>query len=124
MTNRPLARRANPSHPYIYRSKMMMDGGEFLVGTLSSLQNNPEGRASWIIAGLWKATMPSSKVNTTSATATSGNDTAKNTSVTSSGYLLMDDSAVSILLDPTKTKNHFDNTPIFGTFIRHVLVRL
>jgi hypothetical protein len=64
---------------------MMMAGGEFLVGTLSSLQNNPEGRASWIIAGLWKATMPSSKVNTTSATATSGNTTGKNTSVTSSG---------------------------------------
>jgi hypothetical protein len=84
MTNRPLARRANPSHPYIYRSKMMMAGGEFLVGTLSSLQNNPEGRA-WIIAGLWKATMPSSKVNTTSATATSGNTTGKNTSVSSSG---------------------------------------
>jgi hypothetical protein len=36
---------------------------------------------------------------------------------------IMDDSAESILLDPTKTKNHFDNTPIFGTVIRHVLVK-
>ena len=29
--------------------------------------------------------------------------------------ILMDESAVSIWLDPSKTKNHFGNTPIYGT---------
>ena len=29
--------------------------------------------------------------------------------------ILMDESAVSIWLNPSKTKNHFGNTPIYGT---------
>jgi hypothetical protein len=28
---------------------------------------------------------------------------------------IMDDSAVSILFDPSKTNNHFGNTPIYGS---------
>jgi len=177
----PLARGANSSHPYLYGGKMMMAGGEFLVGTLSSLQNNPEGKPSWIVSGLWKATLPSSKANTTSAAPTSGNNTGTNTSSTGSGKFasmfnmvmingsalhkhtiynatitkvsnpdnkttimngtaivtmkngpvsnvpisikIMDDSAVSIWLDPTKTNNHFGNKPIFGTVVKHVLVK-
>ena len=35
----------------------------------------------------------------------------------------LDDNVISIWVDPTKTMNHFGNTPIYGTIIQDVLVR-
>src|SRR5919204_4906094 len=35
----------------------------------------------------------------------------------------MNDNTVSISVDPTKTDNHFGNTPIFGTILKHVVVK-
>ena len=35
----------------------------------------------------------------------------------------MNDNTISIWVDPTKTDNHFGNTPIFGTILKHVVVK-
>jgi hypothetical protein len=35
----------------------------------------------------------------------------------------MGDKVISIWVDPTKTDNHFGNTPIFGTILKHVIVK-
>ena len=35
----------------------------------------------------------------------------------------MNDNTISIWVDPTKTDNHFGNTPIFGTIFKHVIVK-
>jgi hypothetical protein len=35
----------------------------------------------------------------------------------------MNDNTISIWVDPTKTNNHFGNTPIFGTILKHVIVK-
>jgi hypothetical protein len=35
----------------------------------------------------------------------------------------MNDNTISIWVDPTKTDNHFGNTPIFGTILKHVIVK-
>jgi hypothetical protein len=35
----------------------------------------------------------------------------------------MNDNTISIWVDPTKTNNHFGNTPIFGTILKHVVVK-
>jgi hypothetical protein len=61
----------------------------------------------------------------TGSPSTNGNTTAYNGTVTVSlkkgpakdvpiSIKLMDDSAVSIWIDPSKTENHFGNTPIYG----------
>jgi hypothetical protein len=75
---------AYSSHPYIFVDKMMMRSGDFLMGTISGLQNNPEGKPTWIVSGMWKASLPS-KVNSTFAVPTLGNNTGANTPATSSG---------------------------------------
>ena len=63
---------------------MMMRSGDFLMGTISGLQNNREGKPTWIVSGMWKASLPS-KVNSTFAVPTLGNNTGSNTPATSSG---------------------------------------
>jgi hypothetical protein len=35
----------------------------------------------------------------------------------------MNDNTISIWVDQTKTNNHFGNTPIFGTILKHVIVK-
>ena len=35
----------------------------------------------------------------------------------------MNDNTISIWIDPTKTDSHFGNTPIFGTILKHVIVK-
>jgi hypothetical protein len=35
----------------------------------------------------------------------------------------MDNNIISIMPDPAKTKDHFGNTPIYGTIVRDILIR-
>ena len=36
---------------------------------------------------------------------------------------IMDDSAMSIWLDPSKPNNHFGNTPVFGVVGKHFIIK-
>jgi hypothetical protein len=37
--------------------------------------------------------------------------------------MIINDNVISISVDPTKVNNHFENTPIFGTLLKHVIVK-
>ena len=37
--------------------------------------------------------------------------------------MIINDNVISISVDPTKVNNHFENTPIFGTLVKHVIVK-
>ncbi|MFL6409410.1 MAG: hypothetical protein ACJ71F_20380 [Nitrososphaeraceae archaeon] len=66
--------------------------------------------------------MPNEKTNVSNGTATI---TMKEGPVNDVPISIrtFDDNVISILVDPTKTMNHFGNTPIYGTITREVLVR-
>jgi hypothetical protein len=37
--------------------------------------------------------------------------------------MIINDNVISISVDPTKVNNHFENTPIFGTLLKHVIIK-
>ncbi len=112
------------------------------LGTIASIQNGKDGKPAWVVSGIWdfnslnsnspkfnatfnmfmldgsaahKHTITDFKIN--------GNPTTNNNATTYKqgpatgvpvSIKLMGDSAVSIWVDPSKTENHFGNTPIYG----------
>jgi hypothetical protein len=71
---------------------------------------------------LTSMSMPNEKTNVSNGTATI---TMKEGPVNGVPISIrtFDDNVISIWVDPAKTMNHFDNTPIYGTVIQAVLVR-
>jgi hypothetical protein len=66
--------------------------------------------------------MPNEKTNVSNGTATI---TMKEgpVNVVPISIRTLNDNVISIWVDPTKTMNHFGNTPIYGTVTQAVLVR-
>ncbi|MGA8082707.1 MAG: hypothetical protein WB988_12675 [Candidatus Nitrosopolaris sp.] len=115
-------------------------------GTIASLQNGKDGKPEWILSGAWEFRSINSSTPTFNATFNmvmlDGNaphkhtitdfkmigGPAKNGTATVSlkkgpvssvpiSIKLMGPIAMSLWIDPTKTENHFGNTPIYG--VRH-----
>jgi hypothetical protein len=120
------------------------------LGTIASIQNGKDGKAAWVVSGIWdlkslnsnspifnatfnmfmldgsaahKHTITDFKM--TGSPSTNNNATTYNGTATVSlkagpatgvpiSIKLTGDSAVSVWVDPSKTENHFGNTPIYG----------
>jgi hypothetical protein len=64
--------------------------------------------------------MPNEKTNVSNATITMKEGPVN---VVPISIRTLNDNVISIWVDPTKTMNHFGNTPIYGTVTQAVLVR-
>jgi hypothetical protein len=86
-------------------------------GSITSLQNDESGKSAWIVSGVFRVDNMSSNSPTLNAAfyMIKKDGTAPHTHTISDFIKIMDDSAVSIWLDPSKTKGHFGNTVIYGT---------
>ena len=155
--------------------------GLYASGTIASLQNDKDGKPSWIVSGLWRGSL----TNMSSADAMMSSSSANNTTTSKTnlptatfnsvfnmvmlngsaihrhqisnftltgmsmpdkktvvyngtatvtmkeapvndvpvGIRTLSDNVISIWVDPTKTMNHFGNTPIYGTITQEVLIR-
>jgi hypothetical protein len=109
-------------------------------GTISSIQNGPDGKPAWKVSGTWNASFDMMKLDgsskhkhTVTATITSADFkvAGKSSTRTYSGTATISmkegpisnvpivikqssDGNMSIMPDPIKTKGHFGNTPIQG----------
>ena len=109
---------ANPIHS-AYSINPTNPTNDVIKGSISSMSNDPSNSSTaWIITGVYK--MENVKTSPTFNNSTILNGTA---TVTMKGVAvnavptkitLLGDSAISILLEPTKIKNHFGNGPIYG----------
>src|SRR5829696_117588 len=120
----------------------MMKPGSYAFGTIASLQNDENGNPTWIVSGLYKASLSmNNKTQDGAATGSLPNATVdskfnmsmpNNSTTVFNGTATitmrqgpvpdvpvsiraMENNAVSIWVEPTKIQNHFGNTPIFGT---------
>jgi hypothetical protein len=131
----------------------------YTFGTISSIQNDHNGKPAWILTGFWKTNLINQTSNASAAVFNTSfrmimtNGSAMHTH-TITGFVLknksvpnktttvfngtataslkegpvaniptsikvLDNKVISIWLDPTKVKNHFGNTPIYGVVFIH-----